>query len=118
MDAQDYFKWAKEQNLNMKEYKDARADAKKKESSSGKSKKSSSRKSSSGSSGYTGNTGGSGSNTTGTTTSGRPGADRSGELTISLKTPNAKTTGKKGTGRTNKKIKTNKETIWWGGKAR
>ena len=65
------------------------------------------------SSGGYGNTSGGGG-----VTGGRPGSNWNGTMTVSLKTSNSKTTGKKPTGRTNKTIKTNKNTIWWGGKAR
>lgn len=75
-----------------------------------------SRRSSGGGGGYSG--GGGSVISGGGSTGGRPGSNWNGTMTVSLKTSNSKSTGKKSTGRTNKTIKTNKNTIWWGGKAR
>lgn len=108
------YQWGKGLDMDLYQYKEAQ-----KKSSSGGGSGGGGRRGSGGG-GYSGG-GGGGVGTTGTSggaSGGRSGSDRSGYMDVSLKTSNSKSSGNTSTGRTNKRIKTNKNTIWWGGKAR
>ena len=103
------YQWGKGLDMDIYQYNDSKK-------GSGGGGGGGSRRSSGGGGGYSG--GGGSVISGGGSTGGRPGSNWNGTMTVSLKTSGSKSTGKKSTGRTNKTIKTNKNTIWWGGKAR